>query len=125
MKKIKKLIKVFGVIIILSLIVSLFSPTWTQHIRGDNSISVLKQVEINGSRHEIMIRGKNKDNPVIIVVHGGPGTPEIPNVDQYQDYWKPILRSFITIKEQVVNHITFLKTILIFQQIYWLRIYWL
>ena len=85
MKSIKKSIKYIGTIIIILLIVALLSPTWTQDIKGDDSISVLEQVEINGSNHEIMIRGNNKDNPVIIVVHGGPGTPEIPYVDQYQD----------------------------------------
>ncbi|KWW21956.1 alpha/beta hydrolase [Peribacillus simplex] len=85
MINIKKLIKCIGIIIIILLIISLFSPTWTSHIKGDNSISALEQVEINGSSQEIMIRGKDKDNPVIIFVHGGPGCPEIPYADQYQD----------------------------------------
>ncbi|SES31346.1 alpha/beta fold hydrolase [Psychrobacillus sp. OK032] len=85
MKNIKKIIKISGAIIILLLIIALFSPTWTQSIQAKNSISELEQVEINGSNHEIMIRGNDKDNPVIIVVHGGPGTPEIPYVDKYQD----------------------------------------
>ncbi|MGG0237015.1 alpha/beta hydrolase [Bacillus rhizoplanae] len=85
MKNIKKSIKFIGVIIIILLIIALFSPTWTSHIKGDHSISALEQVEINGSSHEIMIRGKDKDNPVIIFVHGGPGCPEIPYADKYQD----------------------------------------
>lgn len=45
----------------------------------------MDQVEINGSSHEIMIRGNDKDNPVIIFVHGGPGSSEIPYADKYQD----------------------------------------
>ncbi|WP_242220994.1 alpha/beta hydrolase [Bacillus cereus group sp. BfR-BA-01380] len=85
MKNIKKLIKYIGIIIIILLITALFFPTWTPHIKGDNSISALEQVEINGSSHEIMIRGKDKDNPVIIFVHGGPGCSEIPYADKYQD----------------------------------------
>ncbi|MFD3447167.1 alpha/beta fold hydrolase [Microbacteriaceae bacterium 4G12] len=88
MKNMKKLIKVFkyiGVVIALLLIIALFFPTWTPHIKGNNSISALEQVKINGSNHEIMIRGKNKDNPVIIFVHGGPGCPEIPYAHKYQD----------------------------------------
>lgn len=85
MKNIKKSIKCIGVIIIILPIIALFSPTWTSHIKGDNSISALEQVEINGSSHEIMIRGKDKDNPVIIFVHGGPGSSEIPYADKYQD----------------------------------------
>ncbi|PKG23115.1 alpha/beta hydrolase [Niallia nealsonii] len=84
MKAIKKSLKFIGLIMIL-LIIVLFRPTWTQHIKGDNSISVLEEVEINGSIHEIMIRGDDKDNPVILFVHGGPGTSEIPYADKYQD----------------------------------------
>lgn len=85
MTNIKKLIKYIGVIIIIVLIIALFFPTWTPHIKGDNSISTLEQVEINGSNHEIMIRGNDKDNPVIIFVHGGPGCSEIPYAEKYQD----------------------------------------
>ena len=72
MKKIAKLIKFIGAITILLLIVALIFPTWTSQIKGQNSISTLEKVEINGSDHEIMIRGKDKSNPVIIFVHGGP-----------------------------------------------------
>ncbi|MED4531267.1 alpha/beta hydrolase [Metabacillus fastidiosus] len=85
MKNRRKLIKYIGLSIIVLLILAIFSPTWTPHIKGDNSISVLEQVEINGSSHEIMIRGNDKDNPVIIFVHGGPGNPEIPYAVKYQD----------------------------------------
>ncbi|SDZ45675.1 alpha/beta hydrolase [Bacillus sp. 166amftsu] len=85
MKNIKKLIKCLGVVIILILVIAFFFPTWTPHIKGDNSISTLEQVKINGSNHEIMIRGNDKNNPVIIFVHGGPGSSEIPYADKYQD----------------------------------------
>lgn len=84
MKNIKKLIKYIGLTIIIILITALFFPTWTSHIKGDNSISALEQVEINGSSHEVMIRGNDKGNPVIIFVHGGPGSPEISYAAQYQ-----------------------------------------
>ncbi|GAB6448875.1 MULTISPECIES: alpha/beta fold hydrolase [Bacillus] len=85
MEKIKKLITFIGVITILTLIVALIFPTWTSQIKGKNSISTLEQVEINGSGHEIMIRGKDKNNPVILFVHGGPGTSEIPYAQKYQN----------------------------------------
>lgn len=85
MKTLKKLIKYIGAIIIIGLIIALFCPTWTSHIKGDNSISALEQVKINGSKHEIMIRGTDKDNSVIIFVHGGPGCSEIPYAEKYQD----------------------------------------
>lgn len=84
MKNKKKLLKFIGVIILLFTI-ALIRPTWTQHIKGINSINVLEQVDINGNSHGIMIRGNDKDNPVILFVHGGPGASEIPYADKYQD----------------------------------------
>lgn len=85
MKHFKKSVKIISTIIIIISFVLLFFPTWTQHIKGENSISVLKQVEINGTGHEIMIRGNDKDNPVILFVHGGPGSSEIPYAAKYQN----------------------------------------
>ena len=74
------------VIFIILVVIKFFIPTWTPAIKGhENSISVLKQVEINGSNHEVMIRGNDKRNPVLIFVHGGPGCPEIYYVRKYQD----------------------------------------
>ncbi|MFJ7981805.1 alpha/beta hydrolase [Lysinibacillus xylanilyticus] len=85
MKKIMKFIKYTGIITIVLLVTALLFPTWTSHIKGNNSVSTLEQVKINGSNHEVMIRGKDKDNPVIIFVHGGPGCSEIPYASKYQD----------------------------------------
>lgn len=73
-------------IFIVFVAIKLFLPTWTPSIKGyENSISILKQIEINGSKHEVMIRGNDKKNPVVIFVHGGPGCSEIPYVRKYQD----------------------------------------
>lgn len=67
-------------------LIGLLFRTRTPSIKGHkNSISTLNQVAINGTKHELMIRGNDKNNPVIIFVHGGPGTPEIPYVRKYQD----------------------------------------
>ncbi|KMY33610.1 alpha/beta hydrolase [Lysinibacillus xylanilyticus] len=85
MKQIMKFIKYTGIITFVLLITALLFPTWTSHIKGNNSVSTLEQVKINGSDHEIMIRGKDKDNPVIIFVHGGPGCSEIPYASKYQN----------------------------------------
>lgn len=43
------------------------------------------KVKINNTELEIMIRGNNRNNPVIIFVHGGPSCSEIPYVRKYQD----------------------------------------
>ncbi|WP_442600133.1 alpha/beta fold hydrolase [Neobacillus sp. D3-1R] len=80
--------KVWKIIIrilnILCLLGFLF-PTWTPKIKGDHSISSLEQIEINGTKLEVMIRGTDRRNPIIIFVHGGPGCSEIPYVRKYQN----------------------------------------
>lgn len=60
-------------------------PTWTPKTIGENSISELNEIEINGTELTVMIRGHQKDNPVIIVVHGGPCCSEIPYIRKYQE----------------------------------------
>ncbi len=70
---------------VLLLSVGLVFPTWTPRIEGHHSISLLKQIEINGTGHEVMIRGVDRRNPIVIFVHGGPGCSEIPYVCKYQE----------------------------------------
>lgn len=74
-----------GATIIILVGLALIFPTWTPKIDGVNSISSLEQVEINGAGHELMTRGQDKNNPIVIFVHGGPGMSEIPYVTKYQD----------------------------------------
>lgn len=88
MRKIKKtaLFSLIGIVALTLLF--LFFPTWTPKIEGTHSINVLEQVKINGEQQQIMIRGKNVNNPVIIYVHGGPGASEIAyaKIDQSAHY---------------------------------------
>jgi pimeloyl-ACP methyl ester carboxylesterase len=79
-------IKTLVITILILITIRFVFPTWTPPIEGyPDSISTLKQVEINGTKLELMIRGYNKNNPVIIFIHGGPGCSEIPYVKKYQD----------------------------------------
>lgn len=83
-KKIAKACKYTMFIIIGMILLSLIFPTWTPNIQGENSISRLEQVVVNGTGHEVMIRGADRANPVLLFVHGGPGYSEIPYVRKYQ-----------------------------------------
>ncbi|MGL9730071.1 alpha/beta hydrolase family protein [Enterococcus sp. DIV0756] len=40
-----------------------------------NSISEKVWIEVNGIKQGMFIRGENRKNPVLLYVHGGPGTP--------------------------------------------------
>ncbi len=45
----------------------------TPGIEGENAIAELRQVELNGRREWISIRGQDKTNPVLLFLAGGPG----------------------------------------------------
>lgn len=84
-KKGSKLLKCVSILLVLFVVVNLIRPTWTPGIKEDNSISELRKVNIGGTELEIMIRGNDRDNPVLIFVHGGPCCSEIPYVRKYQE----------------------------------------
>jgi pimeloyl-ACP methyl ester carboxylesterase len=78
-------IKWLTIILVLLIIVGLCFPTWTPKISDENSVSELRKVEINEADIEVMIRGCNRNNPIILFVHGGPCCSEIPYIREYQD----------------------------------------
>ena len=80
-----RIVKYILLLFIIFILIQLIRPTWTPNIKGENSISELRKVEINGENLQILIRGEDKNNPVVIFVHGGPGCSEIPYVRKYQD----------------------------------------
>lgn len=51
--------------------------------RMPNSIAEIRRVKINGIKQFICIRGKNQDNPLLLWLHGGPGSLSLPFYLQY------------------------------------------
>lgn len=58
--------------------------SWTPKLHGADAVSELIKVKIRDSVQSFLIRGENRQNPVILFVHGGPGCSEIPYVVKYQ-----------------------------------------
>lgn len=83
-KKIGKCLKYLSILLLLFIVIGFVRPTWTPSIKENNSISELRKVNIGDTELEIMIRGTDKNNPVLIFVHGGPCCSEIPYVRKYQ-----------------------------------------
>lgn len=51
-------------------------------------IEELLPVKINGAKQWISIRGKNKNNPILLFLHGGPGSPFMPTSWTVQSGWE-------------------------------------
>lgn len=49
-----------------------------------NSIHWYGKIEIGNIKQWILIRGKNKNNPIILFLHGGPGTSYTPFITDFQ-----------------------------------------
>ena len=78
---------IFGIILIALLIALIKSPGKLPQLRDEHgnvipgSISEKTWVEIGGIKQGMFIRGEDPQNPVILYVHGGPGTPMLQFID--------------------------------------------
>lgn len=57
-------------------------------IHTPEGIEVLEQVVLGGVPQWISIRGRNRDNPVLLFIHGGPGDPMIGLSWAFQNPWE-------------------------------------
>ena len=69
-------------LLVSALVVAVLFPAGTPPIRTPAgspvpaSIAVLEPVAVNGTQQWLLIRGRDRTAPVLLFVHGGPGTPE-------------------------------------------------
>src|ERR1700744_3081346 len=54
---------------------------------SDNGIDEGKPVEIGGIQQWITVRGRDRRNPILLVLHGGPAAPELPNRYLFEGPW--------------------------------------
>lgn len=57
---------------------SQFQLKMATKIQAPNAIQSLETVELFGDKQWIYLRGHNRDNPVLLYLHGGPGMSELP-----------------------------------------------
>jgi pimeloyl-ACP methyl ester carboxylesterase len=60
----------------------------TMAIESADGIDEMISVEIGGIQQWILIRGENKDNPVLLYLHGGPGSSNLPFIHLFQRRWE-------------------------------------
>ena len=78
-------------LMIIALLITLWvkSPGVTQTILdaegnpAEGSISVIEKVTLGGQEQYIIIRGADKTKPVMLFLHGGPGSPEVAFIKHY------------------------------------------
>ncbi len=100
MKVLKKIFKV-TLLIIISLVILMtiwwFWPARTPQINsdGNNSISSLEYIKIEGLEQCVLIRGENRNNPILLFLHGGPGMPIMYLAHTFQ---KPLEKDFVVVQ---------------------------
>ncbi len=59
------------------------SPGTTPAIESENSVAELIQIKLGGFKQWVLIRGYDAKNPVLLILHGGPGSPELAMIRKY------------------------------------------
>jgi pimeloyl-ACP methyl ester carboxylesterase len=62
-----------------------FVPAGTQPIEGEHAIAELREIELGGFPQAVLLRGVDRRNPVLLYVHGGPGSAQLPVARHYSD----------------------------------------
>jgi pimeloyl-ACP methyl ester carboxylesterase len=96
----RRAVKMIGIIIVsfIALVLLTFfgvireiipAATRANHkINTPNGIDLMELVEIGGIKQALYFRGQDKDNPVILFLHGGPGFANIPFIHTFQYDWE-------------------------------------
>ncbi len=56
-------------------------------IVSPNGVDEAKAVDIGGTRQWITVRGRDRRNPILLLIHGGPAAPELPNRYLFEAPW--------------------------------------
>jgi pimeloyl-ACP methyl ester carboxylesterase len=57
-------------------------------IVSHNGVGESLALNINGTKQWISVRGRDRRNPILLVLHGGPGSPEMPEDYTFQSPWE-------------------------------------
>ena len=60
----------------------------SRKIVSPNGVEELLSVPINGTTQWLSIRGRDRRNPILLVLHGGPGSPTMPAAYTFQNPWE-------------------------------------
>jgi pimeloyl-ACP methyl ester carboxylesterase len=84
------LLSIIGILLIGLIVLAVNSPGKLESLKDKKgkkivgSLTVKRFIEIGGIQQGFFIRAENPDNPVILFLHGGPGSPELPMIIPYE-----------------------------------------
>jgi proline iminopeptidase len=59
-----------------------------QKVVSANGIDEQREISIGGTKQWITVRGRDRSNPILLFIHGGPGAPEMPTSWTFQNPWE-------------------------------------
>jgi proline iminopeptidase len=59
-----------------------------RQIVSPNGVEELLEIAIGGSKQWISVRGRDRGNPVLLMIHGGPASPEMPSSWFFENGWE-------------------------------------
>jgi pimeloyl-ACP methyl ester carboxylesterase len=57
-------------------------------IVAPNGVEELLEIPVGGTKQWISVRGRDRGNPVLLMIHGGPASPEMPSSWFFQNTWE-------------------------------------
>jgi pimeloyl-ACP methyl ester carboxylesterase len=60
----------------------------TRRIVTPNGVEELLPLQVNGTTQWLSIRGRDRRNPILLFLHGGPGSPTMPVAYTFQSPWE-------------------------------------
>jgi len=60
----------------------------SRKIVSPNGVEELLPIPVNGMQQWLSIRGRDRRNPILMVLHGGPGSPTMPEDYTFQSPWE-------------------------------------
>ncbi len=68
--------------------------SYTDPILSPRAVARLERWEVNGDRQQVLIRGCDRRDPVLLFLHGGPGMPAMFTAHAFQ---RPLERDFVVV----------------------------
>jgi len=81
-------------LVIVALLLLYTFKSFTFPILASGSVAELTSIEVNGDEQYLLMRGRDRENPVLLFVHGGPGMPAMYLAHSFQ---RELERDFVVV----------------------------